>query len=64
MPTPKLTPTKEKPDLPPLQLADGRQAALLLLRLFELRAADRNELWIIDFRPMFRDVVRYTTAKP
>jgi hypothetical protein len=33
-------------------------------RTFWLRAADRNGLWIIDFRPMLRDVVRYTTAKP
>jgi hypothetical protein len=43
MPAPKPRPTKAKFDLPPLQLADGRQAALLLLRLFELRDKSRNK---------------------
>ena len=43
MPAPKPTPTKAKSAPPPLQLADGRQAALLLLRLFELRDKSRNK---------------------
>lgn len=43
MPMPKPSPTKAKADLPPLQLADERQAALLLLRLFELRDGARNK---------------------
>ena len=34
---------KAKPDLPALHLPDGRQAALLLLRLFELKDGDRNK---------------------
>ena len=37
------SPTKAKSAPPPLQLADGRQAALLLLRLFELRDGARNK---------------------
>jgi hypothetical protein len=37
------SPTKAKSAPPPLQLADGRQAALLLLRLFELRDDARNK---------------------
>jgi hypothetical protein len=44
MPTPKSLPTEAKAHLPPLHLADGRQAALLLLRLFELRDGTRNKL--------------------
>jgi hypothetical protein len=43
MPTPKPAPTKAKADLPALHLADERQAALLLLRLFELRGAARDK---------------------
>jgi hypothetical protein len=34
---------KTKADIPALHLADGRQAALLLLRLFELRDGTRNK---------------------
>jgi hypothetical protein len=30
---------------------------------FSLRAADRDRLWIVDYRPNFRDVVRYGIAK-
>jgi hypothetical protein len=37
---------------------------IYLPRTFWLKAADRNTLWIVDYRTTFRDVVRYTTAKP
>jgi len=37
---------------------------IYLPRTFWLKAADRNQLWIVDYRTTLRDVVRYTTAKP
>ena len=43
MPTTKPSPAAAKADLPALHLPDGRQAALLLLRLFELRDGARNK---------------------
>ena len=43
MPTTKPSPAGAKADLPALHLPDGRQAALLLLRLFELRDGARNK---------------------
>ena len=43
MPTPEPPPGNAKADLPALHLADERQAALLLLRLFELREAARDK---------------------
>ena len=43
MPTPKQATTKPKADLPALHLANERQAALLLLKLFELRGAARDK---------------------
>ena len=43
MPTTKPSPTEAKAGLPALHLPDGRQAALLLLRLFELRDGARNK---------------------
>ena len=39
----KSSSAKTKADIPALHLADGRQAALLLLRLFELRDGTRNK---------------------
>ena len=39
----KPSPAEAKADLPALHLPDGRQAALLLLRLFELRDGARNK---------------------
>jgi hypothetical protein len=39
----KSSSAKAKADIPALQLADERQAALLLLRLFELRDGTRNK---------------------
>jgi len=43
MRTPKQTPTKVKADRPVLHLADPRQAALLLLGLFELKDDARGK---------------------
>ena len=43
MPTIKPSPTEPTADLPALHLPDARQAALLLLRLFELRDGARNK---------------------
>ena len=43
MPTTKPLPAEAKAGLPALHLPDGRQAALLLLRLFELRDGARNK---------------------
>ena len=43
MRTPKRSPTKAKADRPALHLPDSRQAALLLLRLFELKDGARNK---------------------
>ena len=43
MRTPKRSPTKAKSDQPALHLADSRQAALLLLRLIELKDDARNK---------------------
>ncbi len=40
---PKPSSAETKADIPALHLADGRQAALLLLRLFELRDGTRNK---------------------
>ena len=37
---------------------------IYLPRTFWLKAADRSTLWIVDYRPTFADVVRYTAAKP
>jgi hypothetical protein len=39
----KSSSAEAKADIPPLQLADERQAAVLLLRLFELRDGTRNK---------------------
>jgi hypothetical protein len=39
----KPSPAEPKADLPALHLPDGRQAALLLLRLFELKDGARNK---------------------
>jgi hypothetical protein len=39
----KPLPAEAKADVPALHLADGRQAALLLLRLFELKDGARNK---------------------
>jgi hypothetical protein len=45
--------------------AAGQFAGTIYLpRTFWLKGADRNALWIIDYRPILRDVVRYTAAKP
>src|SRR3984893_1146233 len=43
MPMTKPSPAEAKADFPALHLPDGRQAALLLLRLFELRDGARNK---------------------
>jgi hypothetical protein len=43
MPKTKPSPATAKADLPALHLPDGRQAALLLLRLFDLKDGARNK---------------------
>ena len=40
---PSHRPPRPKADVPALHLPDGRQAALLLLRLFELKDGARNK---------------------